>query len=108
MITTSRESAGASGITNSLGKLIGLAFSLVVALMILWALSQAFNPLFGSLPQPSGSLASTVSTYSDATDIAAIVLNMLAVVGGGAITKDLRVVGGNTLVLFLVFMGTGL
>ena len=104
----SRKPAGASGITNSVDKLIGLAFSLVIALMVLWALSQAFNPLFGTLPQPSGSLASTASTYSDATDIAAIVLNMLAVVGGGAITKDIRVVGGITLVLFLIFMGTGL
>jgi hypothetical protein len=93
---------------NSLGKLIGFGFTLIMALIILWALSLAFNPLFASLPQPSGSLVSTASSYSDATDVAALVLNMLAVVGGGALSKDHRVMGIITLILFAVFLGTGL
>lgn len=93
---------------NSLGKLIGLGFSLIMALIVLWALSLAFNPLFASLPASSGSLVSTASSYSDAADIAAMVLNMITVVGGGALSKDLRVVGIITLILFVVFLGTGL
>ena len=95
-------------LSRSVGKLISLGFSLFFALVILWALSQATGPLFNTVPQPAGNLVSTASTYSDATDIAAIILNMFAVVGGGAITKDIKVVGGITLVLFLIFLGTGL
>ncbi len=100
-----------SGIVDGIGKLIGLGLSLFVLILVLWALAPAFSSLFDTAPQPAGAALSTVSTFQDASDVAAVVLDMVAVVGGIvgiAFTKDARLGLAVIGVLFVIFLVTGL
>ena len=100
-----------SGIMEGLGKIFGLVLSLFVLLVVLWALSPAFGALFSTAPQPAGSALSTVSTYQDATDTAAIVLDIVAVAGGMvgiAVTREARLGIVVVAALFVIFLATGL
>ncbi len=62
-------------------------------------------------PQPASTAVSTYSTFQDATEIAAIMINIVgvfaAIVGFG-FTRDIRVTGVIVLILFLFFLATGL
>jgi hypothetical protein len=105
-----RSPASGGTITSirSLDKLIALVFSLFVALVILWAMGPVFSSLFSVVPSPANVAISTYSTYGDATEIGAIILNIVAVVGGSAAAKDPRVTLGIIGGLFIVFLITGL
>lgn len=105
---TTPASAGVIPSLRSLDKLIGLAFSLFVALLILWAMAPVWSSLFNLIPSPANTAISTYSTYGDAADIGAIILNIVAVVGGTAAAKDPRVTLGIIGGLFIVFLVTGL
>ena len=97
--------------SGGIGKLIGLVMSLIVGLFVLWAVSQALNPVYNAVPEPAGSAISTYSTYQDAAEMGAIVVNIVVVTGGlvgVAVSKEPRLLLGVVGVLFLIFLATGL
>ena len=96
---------------SNIGKLIGLIFSLMIAIIFLVALAPVYGALFGILPQPASTAVSTYSALQDATEIAAIMINIIGVFAailGFGFTRDIRVTGVIVLILFLFFLATGL
>src|ERR1700733_347844 len=97
--------------SGGIGKLIGLVFSLFFAILMLWALSPAFSALFSTIPGPAGPAVATYSTFQDAADTGAIVINIIVVIGGMigvGVTKQPLLLVGVVGLLFLIFLATGL